>query len=102
MDPGLNLEPWNKSPNLVWSQNNETILEWIFKSRNQTAVDLNTLPVDSGVSVAVVVVVVGVDVVLGVVVAVDVDVAFDLDERSTLKLVTKWDMEVGLSVLVLK
>jgi hypothetical protein len=42
-----------------------------------------------------------VDVVVVVVIVVD-DVGFDLEERSTLKLVTKCDMEAGLSVFVLK
>ena len=53
-----------------------------------------------GVVVVVLEVVVDVVVVVVVVVVVD-DVGFDLEERSTLKLVTKCDMEAGLSVLVL-
>ena len=73
---------------------------------------MNTLAAESGVSVVervvgviVVddVVVIGVVVVLeAVVVVVAVFKIFDLDDLSTLKLVTKWDIEVGLSVLVLK
>ena len=73
---------------------------------------MNTLAAESGVSVVervdgviVVddVVVIGVVVVLeAVVVVVAVLKIFDLDDLSTLKLVTKWDIEVGLSVLVLK
>ncbi len=59
---------------------------------------------DEAVAIGVVVVVleVVVDVVVVVVVIVVDDVGFDLEERSTLKLVTKCDMEAGLSVLVLK
>jgi hypothetical protein len=68
----------------------------------QTAVDLNILPDDSDVSVDVVG---GVDDVIGVVDDV-IGVVFvdarDFDDRSTLKLVTKCDMEEGLSVLVLE
>ena len=73
---------------------------------------MNTLAAESGVSVVervdgVIVVddavVIGVVVVLeAVVVVVAVFKIFDLDDLSTLKLVTKWDIEVGLSVLVLK
>ena len=74
---------------------------------------MNTLAAESGVSVVervdgviVVddVVVIGVVVVVleAVVVVVAVLKIFDLDDLSTLKLVTKWDIEVGLSVLVLK
>ena len=81
---------------------------------------MKTRPAESGVSVVEVVdgvtvaddvVVIGVVVVLddvvviGVVVVVDVVVEvalLDFDERSTLKLVRKCDMEAGLSVFVLK
>lgn len=49
--------------------------------------DLKTLPFDSGFSSSVF--------------SDGFVVGFDLDERSTVKLVTNWDMEAGLSVLVL-